>query len=121
MSDEILYRRLKRLEQQVRAFRDLHVSELGEIARKLTAVSQLQADELQLILGELEAIRGEVEAAAAAGTDAATPGSAAAPPDPAAGSPKRAAWLAEQEGRSPVSRRALLLGREEKGRDAPDA
>ncbi len=120
MSDEVLLGRLKRLEQQVRAFRDLHISEVSEIARKLTAIAQLQSDELQLILGELEAIVGEVEAAATSASDPAAPDPLASI-DPAAASPKRAKWLAEQERRSPVSRRELLLGRGEKGPDAPHA
>jgi hypothetical protein len=114
MSDEALLRRLRRLEQQIRSFRDLHVSEVSEIARKLTAISQLQADELQLILDELDVIVGEAGTAAAA-PEVSTSAPVADPQDPAAASPKRAKWLAEQEPRSPVSRRELLLGRGEKG------
>jgi hypothetical protein len=89
--------RLRRVEQQIRAFKELHQSEL------------------QLILDELSDIARQVEEQA---TDEST-----APPvttgdtaDPAAGSPKRAKWLAEQERKqAPRSRRELLFGeRDEK-------
>jgi hypothetical protein len=89
--------RLRRVEQQVRAFKLLHESEL------------------QLILDELADISKEVEDAKAAG---AVPAAAAPadPADPAASSPKRAKWLAEEERKSaPRSRRELLFGeRDEK-------
>ncbi len=102
MTDEQLAVRLRRLEQQIRAFKDLHVREVGDLAEKLQLVIKLHADELQLILDELEAIRSAVAA-----PPAPEPGA-----DPAASSPKRAKWLAEQERkRAPVSRRELLLGR----------
>ena len=85
--------RLARLEQQIRAFKELH------------------ADELQLVLDELADIKAEL---------AASPGPAAEPPaetpsaDPAAGSAKRARWVAEQERKTrPLSRRQLLRGRGE--------
>jgi hypothetical protein len=88
-----LAQRLRRVEQQVRSFKELHASEL------------------QLILDELADIAREVEERATASTDAA-PGD-----DPAASSPKRAKWLAEQERKQrPTSRRELLLGR---GEDPP--
>ena len=93
MRTERLIERLKRVEQQVRAFKELHASEL------------------QLILDELGDIASEV------GADA--PPTAAEPSekrtnDPAAESPKRAKWLAEQERKSrPLSRRELLRGRDE--------
>jgi uncharacterized protein (DUF3084 family) len=89
--------RVARLEQQIKAFKELHASELG------------------LILEELASLRGDLAAMAAPpATEAAPAGTAA---DPAAGSPKRAAWLAEQqrkeeERRAPLSRRELLRGRE---------
>jgi hypothetical protein len=88
--------RVARLEQQIRAFKELHASELG------------------LILEELGALRGELIAMKARPSDA--PGPASDPRDPAAGSPKRAAWLAEQERKErerqePLSRRELLRGR----------
>jgi hypothetical protein len=95
---EDLSARLRRVEQQVRAFRELHQSEL------------------QMILDELADIAREVEDAKAAerasAPSAVTPDTA----DPAAASPKRAKWLAEQERKSaPRSRRELLFGeREEK-------
>lgn len=107
MIDEALRHKLEirvaRLEQQIRAFKELH------------------ATELSLILDELGSLRAELAALAApppAGD--AAPGEAtrtAAPGDPAAGSPKRAAWLAEQERKererqAPLSRRELLRGRE---------
>ena len=104
MTDDQLGIRLRRLEQQIRAFKELHVREVGDLAEKLDVLIKLHADELQLILDELETIAREV--APASTTE---PGA-----DPAAGSPKRAKWLAEQERRKePVSRRELLLGREE--------
>jgi hypothetical protein len=86
--------RLRRLEQQLRAFKQLH------------------ATELQLILDELTDIAAQVEAEKAA---ASAPAPAVDPADPAAASPKRAKWLAEQERKAaPKSRRELLLrGREE--------
>jgi hypothetical protein len=85
--------RLRRLEQQIRAFKELH------------------ATELQLILDELTDIAAQVEAEKA---DMSTPAPAADPADPAAASPKRAKWLAEQERKAaPKSRRELLFrGRE---------
>ena len=85
--------RVARLEQQVRAFKTLHESELA------------------MILDELTAFRAELAAMSPPPSDA--------PPaplsDPAANSPKRAAWLAEQqkkeeERRAPLSRRELLRG-----------
>lgn len=88
--------RLRRVEQQIRAFSKLHASEL------------------QLILDELTDISKQVEeekAAASAPSDpeAATP--KVDPSDPAASSPKRAKWLAEQERKTaPRSRRELLFG-----------
>ncbi len=87
--------RLRRLEQQIRAFKELHATELG------------------LILDELTDIAAEVEAEKAA---ASTPTPVVDPADPAAASPKRAKWLAEQERKAaPKSRRDLLFpGREDK-------
>jgi hypothetical protein len=86
--------RVARLEQQIRAFKELHANELG------------------LILGELESLRADLAPLVVA--------DALAAPDPAASSPKRAAWLAEQERRErerhePISRRDLLRGRERDG------
>lgn len=92
--------RVARLEQQIRAFKELHATELG------------------LILDELGSLRADLAAMApAASAQSAAPAADAA--DPAASSPKRAAWLAEQERRererrAPLSRRELLRG----GRDA---
>ena len=93
--------RLRRVEQQIRAFSKLHASEL------------------QLILDELTDISKQLEEERAA--DSAVPGPPADtaevdPADPAASSPKRAKWLAEQERKTaPKSRRELLFGeREEK-------
>jgi hypothetical protein len=92
--------RIARLEQQIRAFKELHASELG------------------LILEELATLRSDLAARAPKAPD---PDAAASDAndinDPAASSPKRAAWLAEQERkererREPISRRELLRGRE---------
>lgn len=81
--------RLRRLEQQIRAFKELH------------------ATELQLILDELTDIAAQVETEKA---EASGPGAAVDPADPAAASPKRAKWLAEQERKAaPMSRRELLF------------
>jgi len=84
--------RVARLEQQIKAFKDLHASEL------------------QLILDELSSFRAELAALA-------QPSEAPPPPadDPGANSPRRAAWLAEQrrkeaERRAPLSRREFLRG-----------
>jgi hypothetical protein len=90
--------RLRRVEQQIRAFKQLHESEL------------------QLILDELTDISKQVEDEIAAERASATPVAPADPADPAASSPKRAKWLAEQERKSaPRSRRELLFGeRDEK-------
>lgn len=87
--------RVARLEQQIRAFKELHASELGLIL-----------DELASLRADLLALRPPPPADAPA-DDA----------DPAAASPKRAAWLAEQERKererqAPLSRRELLRGRE---------
>jgi len=116
--DERLAERLARLEQQIRSFRELHVAEVGDLAKKLGTLAQLHADELQLVLDELADIAREIAARRATEgrqESGAADGSAVAPPgDPAAGSPKRAAWLAEEQRRAaPVSRRELLFGRED--------
>lgn len=86
--------RLRRVEQQIRAFKELHQSEL------------------RLILDELGDIAKQVEDEIAADNAAANVTNDAA--DPAAASPKRAKWLAEQERKSaPKSRRELLFGERE--------
>ena len=84
--------RVARLEQQIRAFKQLH------------------ADELQLILDELSSFRAELAAMAQSAQTPPAPAN-----DPAANSPKRAAWLAEErrkdeERRAPLSRREFLRG-----------
>ena len=89
--------RIARLEQQIKAFKELH------------------AGELQLILDELSSFRAELAAMKAQAAD--TP--PVDPADPAANSPKRKAWLAEQqrkeeERNAPLSRRELLRGSREK-------
>jgi hypothetical protein len=91
--------RVARLEQQIRAFKELHATELG------------------IILEELGALRGELIAMKAPPE---TTAPAVDPRDPAALSPKRAAWLAEQERKEreqkePLSRRELLRGRDREG------
>lgn len=94
--------RVARLEQQIRAFKELH------------------ATELSLILDELGSLRAELAGLASPPVADATPVepvATATPTDPAAASPKRAAWLAEQqrkeqERQAPLSRRELLRGRE---------
>jgi hypothetical protein len=84
-----LAERLRRVEQQIRAFKELH------------------SNELQLILDELADIAAEVSADAEAADEP------AAAEDPAAASPKRAKWAAEQERKSkPLSRREFLRGRD---------
>jgi len=90
--------RLRRVEQQIRAFKELHQSEL------------------QLILDELGDIARQVEAEAAAESAPSASVNQVDPADPAASSPKRAKWLAEQERKAaPKSRRELLFG--ERGED----
>lgn len=97
MSEE-LAARLRRVEQQVRVFKELHQSEL------------------QIILDELTDIVKQVEAERAAAASPAETSNAAAA-DPAASSPKRAKWLAEQERRAaPKSRRDLLFGERDEDR-----
>lgn len=87
--------RLHRVEQQIRAFRELHSSEL-----------QLILDELTDISKQVEAERTAESAPGGPPADTAQ----ADPADPAALSPKRAKWLAEQERkRAPKSRRDLLF------------
>jgi hypothetical protein len=89
---EDLAARLRRVEQQVRVFKELHQSEL------------------QIILDELTDIVKQVDAERAAAAKPAETSEADAA-DPAASSPKRAKWLAEQERRAtPKSRRELLFG-----------
>jgi len=97
---EDLSARLRRVEQQIRAFRELHQSEL------------------QIILDELTDIARQVDAEKAAKSAAASPVDAT-DADPAASSPKRAKWLAEQERKAaPKSRRELLFGeRDDRGSD----
>ncbi len=91
MSEE-LSARLRRVELQVRAFKELHQSEL------------------QIILDELTDIAKQVDAEKAAATTT-TQTSEVDPDDPAASSPKRAKWLAEQANKAaPKSRRELLFG-----------
>jgi hypothetical protein len=104
-SPERLATRLRRLDQQIRAFKDLHVAELQQLAQKQEAIAKLHADELELILEQVSDIVAEIEAPK-------LPAAPAGPSDdPASGSPKRAAWLAEQRrAAEPVSRRDLLLG-----------
>jgi hypothetical protein len=90
--------RLRRVEQQIKAFKQLHQSEL------------------QIILDELSDIARQVDEENAA-KSAPDPGAGPVDPaDPAAASPKRAKWLAEQEKKAaPKSRREFLFGeREEK-------
>ena len=91
MSEE-LSARLRRVEQQVRVFKELHQSEL------------------QIILDELTDIAKQVDAERAAAAPSAQT-SEVDPDDPAASSPKRAKWLAEQANKAaPKSRRELLFG-----------
>jgi hypothetical protein len=95
--------RVARLEQQIRAFKELHATELGLIL-----------DELAKLRAELTAMAPMPDAPDRAHT---SEGHAEATADPAAGSPKRAKWLAEearkeQERNAPLSRRDLLRGRE---------
>ncbi len=96
MTPEKLLERLRRVEQQIRAFKELHASEL------------------QIMLDELSDITDELTVPAEPTADATT----ATASDPAAASPKRAKWLAEQERKTqPMSRRELLRGRDD-GSDA---
>jgi hypothetical protein len=93
---EDLSARLRRVEQQVRVFKELHQSELQIILDELTDIAR-QVDEEKAAEGP--------------------PGAGAAPvdpSDPAAASPKRAKWLAEQEKKAaPKSRREFLFGESE--------
>ncbi len=90
--------RLGRVQQQVRAFKELHQSELQIILDELTDIVR-QVDEEKAAEGATDAGAGPVD-----------------PADPAVASPKRAKWLAEQEKKAaPKSRREFLFGeREEK-------
>lgn len=102
--------RVRRIEQQIRAFRELHTTEVNDLAEKLKVIAELQAGELQLILDELAGLARDL-APEAPPTNATQ---AQGGDDPAAGSAKRAKWLAEQERRAgPLSRRELLRGRED--------
>ena len=93
MKEDRLAERLARLEQQIRAFKELH------------------ADELQLVLDELADIKAELTASQGPPAEAPAETGGA---DPAAGSAKRARWVAEQERKTrPLSRRELLRGRGE--------
>jgi hypothetical protein len=87
--------RLRRVEQQIRAFSKLHASEL-----------QLILDELTEISKQLE----EEKAAASVPADPATETAKVDSSDPAASSPKRAKWLAEEQRKAaPKSRRERLF------------
>lgn len=89
--------RLRRVEQQIRAFKELH------------------QNELQIILDELTDIARQVAEEEAADRAPEVAPSQADPADPAASSPKRAKWLAEQEKKAaPKSRRELLFGERER-------
>ncbi len=95
--------RVARLEQQIRAFKELHATELGQI------------------LDEIVSLRTELASMAAQPVPS-EPG--VSPADPAAASPKRAAWLAEEERKererqAPKSRRELLGGRARGGDEQP--
>src|SRR5258705_3469440 len=93
---EELSARLRRVEQQVRAFTELHQSEL------------------QIILDGLTDIARQVDAKRAAAASP-TQTSVVDPDDPAASSPKRAKWLSEQANKAaPKSRRELLFGERER-------
>jgi hypothetical protein len=97
--------RLRRVEQQIRAFSKLHASELQLIVEELTDISKQLEEEKA---AEAAAASGRSDPAAATNHD---------PADPAAASPKRAKWLAEQERKAaPKSRRDLLFGGD-KGRE----
>jgi hypothetical protein len=97
--------RLRRVEQQIRAFSKLHASEL-----------QLILDELTDISKQLEEEKAAETAAASAPADAAG-ATAHDPADPAAASPKRAKWLAEQERKTAPKTRRDLLFRGDKARE----
>lgn len=78
--------RLRRVEQQIRAFSKLHASELQLILDELTDISKQLEEEKAPETGQPD------------------------PADPAASSPKRAKWLAEQQRKAaPKSRRDLLF------------
>jgi hypothetical protein len=95
MTPEKLLERLRRVEQQIRAFKELHASEL-----------QIMVDELSDITDELTPAKEPLPDDTAAGPA----------PDGAAASPKRAKWLAEQERKAqPMSRREFLRGRDDEG------
>jgi hypothetical protein len=102
LSRQKLETRLARVEQQIRAFKELHASEL-----------QLILDELASIRVELASFAPKTEEAPSEKTE----GTSATPADPAANSPRRAAWEAEQQRKAeqqkaPLSRRELLRGRD---------
>jgi hypothetical protein len=104
--------RLRRLERQVNAFREMHAREVSELAERLAAIATLHGDELQLVLDEIRDIAAQVEETAAL-DEIPSPdgGTAARPADPAMSSPKRAKWLAEQARPAHLTRRRLLRGR----------
>jgi hypothetical protein len=99
VTPEKLLERLRRVEQQIRAFKELHSSEL------------------QIILDELSDITSELTPPREPSAD--EPAAAHAP-DGGAASPKRAKWLAEQERKAqPMSRREFLRGRDDEGGAKP--
>ena len=103
--------RLGRVIQQLRAFDQLHASELeaialelssSESAQRLRAISEIQRDEARMVIDELAAIQNSLVA------------TAETPPalDPSA-SPKYQKWLADQAAeaerlKQPLSRRELF-------------
>ncbi len=85
--------RLRRVEQQIRAFSKLHASELQLILDELTDISKQLEDEKAAVSARPADAVAQID-----------------PSDPAASSPKRAKWLAEQERKgAPKSRRDLLF------------
>ncbi len=97
--------RLRRVEQQIRAFSKLHASELQLILDELTDISK-QMDEEKA-----------AETAAARAPSNPPAGTTNDPADPAAASPKRAKWLAEQERKTAPKTRRDLLFRGDKARE----
>ena len=84
---------VRRLEQQLRSFEQLHADEMKRFQAQLETYQRIQNDELKMLRGELDQLHAEIAALKAAEAQRADRGGAEAPVQPT------------------VTRRDLLTGR----------